>query len=309
MRKSHAFYPKPLYSHSPPSRFYGFIPTLMEIMLDGNGVIKMKFLLFGVISVFFGLALICLTGHECDAQIKPSSITGVWLLDDGQGNTAWDSSANRNHGKFSDSKGIKWVEGKFGGALEFKGTDYVIIKNTPSLELNETISIALWTKINTVGQYPSLIFKGICGKAGYWGLHEMPDTKIIYARIDTTGGINQTSSRIDNAADGEWHHIVFVFDEGKVVMFRDGKQLPELAYNHGNGFGSKDDLGIGSGFYPQDPRELDAVIDEVGIFNIAITSDDVKNIMDNGYKEALGVSISVDAYCRLATLWAKLKLQ
>jgi hypothetical protein len=112
-------------------------------ILDENRVIKMKFLLFRVIPVFFGLAPICLIGHECDAQIKSSSIAGVWLLDDGQGNTVWDSSTNRNHGKFSDSKGIKWVEGKSGRALEFKGTDYVIIKNTPLLELNETMSIAL----------------------------------------------------------------------------------------------------------------------------------------------------------------------
>ncbi len=61
-------------------------------ILDENGVIKMKFLLFRVIPVFFGLALICLIGHECNAQIKSSSIAGVWLFDDGQGNTVYSVS-------------------------------------------------------------------------------------------------------------------------------------------------------------------------------------------------------------------------
>lgn len=269
----------------------------------------MKTALHKTAFAFFVLASILVLTSQCYAEIKPSSIAAIWLFDEGQGNTVWDSSENKNHGRFSDSKGIKWVNGKFGKALEFKGTDYVIVKNSPSLELNDTISIAMWIKVNTVGRYPSFVFKGTVGEPGYWGIHQIPDTKITYIRIDTTGGINQTSGRIDNTTDGDWHHIVFALDKGIIKMFRDGSELPELTYIHGNGLGSKKDLGIGSGFYPQDPRELDAIIDELGIFNIAITLEDVKNIMSNGYRKALGVSSAVGAYGKLLTLWATLKAQ
>ncbi len=269
----------------------------------------MKILLIKIVLIFLSIIFSLTFAHKINAEIKPSSIAGVWLFDDGQGDTVWDSSANRNHGKFSDSKGIKWVDGKFGKALEFKGTDYVIVKHSDSLDQNDTISIALWIKVNTVGNYPSFVYKGTVGKPGYWGLHQIPGTQITYVRIDTTGGINQTSGRIDNTLDGNWHHIVFVLDKGKIKMFRDGIGLPEINYVHGDGFGCKDDLGIGSGFYPQDPRELDAIIDELGIFSVALTDDDVKNIMNNGYKKALGVSIAIEVDGKLATTWASLKLK
>ena len=269
----------------------------------------MKSILTRLAFISLSLAFICLLTDDINAEIKPESIAGIWLLDEGQGDTVWDSSPNRNHGKFSDSKGIKWVDGKFGKALEFDGTDYVIIKHSPSLDQNDVITIALWFKGNSIGNYPSLIYKGTVGEPGYWGLHEMPDSNLVYVRIDTAGGINQTSGRMDNVVDEEWHHIVFVLDNGVVRMFRDGEALPEIAFNHGDGFGNNDELGIGSGFYPQDPRALDGVIDEVGIFNLALTLEDVQNIMDNGFKKALGASISVDTNSKLEDSWGNLKIQ
>ena len=267
----------------------------------------MKTILAKLAYISLSIASVFLLANNSNAEIEPESIAGVWLLDEGQGETIWDSSPNRNHGEFSDSGGIKWVDGEFGKALEFDGTDYVVVKHSPLLDQNDTITIALWFKANSVGQYPSLIYKGIVGEAGYWGLHQMPDTAIVYVRIDTSGGINQTSGRMDNVADEEWHHIVFVLDNGIIRMFRDGEELPEIAFNHGDGFGNEDELGIGSGFYPQDPRSLDGIIDEVGIFNVALALEDVQNIMENGYREALGASISVDAPGKLATSWGNLK--
>ena len=228
------------------------------------------------------------------------------MFDEGQGNFVKGSSPNRNDGKFSNSSGIKWGEGKFGKALEFKGNDYVVIPHSASLDLNDTITIALWVKINTVGDYPSIMFKGNCGTPGYWGLHEIPGSKIIYARIDTTAGINQTQGRIDNASDGTWHHIVFVFDKGKIGLFLDGEELPDKAYNPGKGFGSNEKLGIGPGFI--DGHPLDGAIDDVGIFNVALNGDDIKSIMEKGLKEELGIA-AISPLGKIARIWANVKKQ
>lgn len=54
------------------------------------------------------------------AAIDSSNIMGMWLFNEGNGNTAEDSSGNGNDGKIH---GAKWVDGKFGKALEFDGTD------------------------------------------------------------------------------------------------------------------------------------------------------------------------------------------
>ena len=47
-------------------------------------------------------------------------LVGAWHFDEGQGNIAHDSSGNNNHGTIY---GAKWVDGKFGKALEFDGVD------------------------------------------------------------------------------------------------------------------------------------------------------------------------------------------
>ncbi|MEK7396409.1 MAG: LamG domain-containing protein [Candidatus Poribacteria bacterium] len=267
----------------------------------------MRILLFKMVLMSFCLILILMSVGKSDAKINPDSISALWLLDEGQGDIVRDSSQSRNNGKFSNSKGINWLNGKFSKALEFKGTDYVIIPNSKSLSMNDTISIALWTKLNALKNYPSLVYKGKCGVAGYWGIHQSP-SGIVYARLDTSGGLNLNGGNIEGISDGSWHHIVFVFNKGEVKLFKDGEELPGKTYSHGNGFGSAEELGIGSGFYPQDPRDLDGAIDEVGIFNIALTKDDVKEIVTNGFKELFNI-IAVRSSGKLATSWANLKIQ
>ena len=55
-----------------------------------------------------------------DAAIDPSTAMGIWLLDEGSGDTAYDTSGNDNHGTIN---GAAWADGKFGGALSFDGED------------------------------------------------------------------------------------------------------------------------------------------------------------------------------------------
>jgi len=53
------------------------------------------------------------------AEVSLDDAIGIWLFDEGKGNVAKDSSDNGNDGTLI--AGPKWVEGKFGGALEFDG--------------------------------------------------------------------------------------------------------------------------------------------------------------------------------------------
>ena len=54
------------------------------------------------------------------AEVSVDDAIGVWLFDEGTGKVAKDSSPNGNDGELI--AGPKWVEGKFGGALEFDGS-------------------------------------------------------------------------------------------------------------------------------------------------------------------------------------------
>ena len=52
------------------------------------------------------------------AKVKPETIVGIWLFDENVGNIAKDTSPNgKNNGILQEKP--KWVQGKFGKALEF----------------------------------------------------------------------------------------------------------------------------------------------------------------------------------------------
>ena len=61
-------------------------------------------------------------------KIDLETCTGMWLFDEGKGDTAKDSSGNGNDGQLMNAP--KWGDGKFGTALKFAGTgDHVLIED------------------------------------------------------------------------------------------------------------------------------------------------------------------------------------
>ena len=50
------------------------------------------------------------------------------------------------------------------------------------------------------------------------------------------------------------------------------------------------------------------VIDEVAVFNVALTEDDINDIMSNGLAEALGIA-AVSPTGKLTTTWGSIKGQ
>ncbi len=67
--------------------------------------------------------LVCLSFSfmviQTEAAIDPETLVGVWLFDEGKGDVAVDASGNELDGILKGNP--KWVDGKFGEALELDG--------------------------------------------------------------------------------------------------------------------------------------------------------------------------------------------
>ena len=76
-------------------------------------------------------------------DINSNSIVAIWLFDEGKGDTILDSSGNKHDGKIIGD--VKWTDGKYKKALEFKGiaTTRVEVPHDPSLTLMEW-TITAW---------------------------------------------------------------------------------------------------------------------------------------------------------------------
>lgn len=101
---------------------------------------KVKYLLTGV-TVLFIVSLLTTSGY---AKLDLGTCVGMWLLDEDKGDTAMDSSGNQNDGTLKNDP--KWVEGKFGRALEFDGGNYVEVPASESFFMRKVIRLPSGSK-------------------------------------------------------------------------------------------------------------------------------------------------------------------
>ena len=105
--------------------------------------------------VLFALFIAGVFIGSTNAKIDPKTIVGLWLFDEDGGDTAKDSSGNKNDGKLLGNP--KWVAGKFGKALQFDGSSTSVdCGNTDTLDIptNSAVTMCAWVK-SSVGSLAS----------------------------------------------------------------------------------------------------------------------------------------------------------
>jgi hypothetical protein len=143
-----------------------------------------------------------------------------WEFEEPDGVTAKDSTANRNDGLLTQ-QGVSGVEGKIGRALAFDGTipGRVLVSSSNSLgQATTAMTVAMWLRLQEGGEEGCVL--------------EMDQSwKLLltsaFPRLNADDG--RILSLDTKVAPGDWHHVAFVFDSGKVRGYIDGvKQASAL---------------------------------------------------------------------------------
>ncbi len=216
------------------------------------------------------IGLLCLS--HSSAQIKPESIAGIWLLDEGSGSIAKDSSG---HAYDADLKGNpKWVAGKFGTALEFQGTNYLEIRNSArDLAFGGVapFSITAWVKNQGGG---TVLGKFNGGVIGAYILQISGSTLSFHREVApwAYGGTKALPS-------SDWAHVAATYDGAVMKLYVDGQfdaQQDRGAQNTDTAtpvcIGARLTSGAPSQFFL-------GALDEVALFNVALTEDQIKLAM------------------------------
>jgi hypothetical protein len=251
-----------------------------------------KFSLICVSLIFLGLIFADLSS----AKIDPETFAGVWLFDEGKGKVAEDLSANGNDGELVGN--LKWVEGKFDSkALEFDGTTHVDCGNPDSLNIDgEAITLAAWVNPNTIAGLDAVIEKECGGSAGY---NLYLNGGRVHFRLFANANVFSEPAEV--VPTGSWTHICAVYDGSDMMVYINGavkdedKQSGKITTNEIK-------LGIGTSI-SCGGRGFDGIIDEVAVFNVALTEGDVNEIMTKGLFGVLAVSPKE----KLATTWGLIK--
>ncbi|MBC8230477.1 LamG domain-containing protein [bacterium] len=234
------------------------------------------------------------------AKIDPGAVIGIWFLDEDKGGVAKDSSGNGHDGEIIGE--LKVVNAKFNKGFEFDGVlgNYVSVPHDDSLNLAK-FTITYWCKMGVSGFWQIPVLK-VDGAAG--GAHRNVDFQTPPAGGEVSVYFSQGANQWRGAngttevSDEEWHHIAGSYDLDTLLLYVDGVLEAEGDHDGEPDF-MDDPLMLGSGeIWP-----FLGIIDDVGIFNQALSADDIVNIMTKGLERVSAVSEAG----KLTTTWAEIK--
>jgi hypothetical protein len=212
-------------------------------------------------------ALTTVTGPGAPGDTT-TGLVGWWKFDEGTGTTAADSSGNGNDLTFSGSPA--WITGQRGGALDFATTDNARKTNPSSaLTITGSVTVSSWIKLDAYpAAYDNII--NVTNGINNWERIVVNTNGDLWFSCGTGGDMYHSAGTLSSL--GTWYHITGVYDSAL-----------QKARVYLNGVLVTTDNETCAGGYPSPPATqfnvgntyFDAKIDDVRIYNRALTATDV----------------------------------
>ena len=206
---------------------------------------------------------------------QPNMLVAWWRLDEADGNDVADSSGNGRAGRLVGNPRWQPAGGKVGGALAFDGEgDFLEIGDEPAFDLAGPITIAAWIKVNAFDKkWQTIIAKGDTS----WRLQRTSEENTL--AFHCTGIVSvegQWSEGIEgkkSVNDGQWHHVVGVYDGAEVSLYIDGV-LDKSSEAYGSIQANDFAVTIG-GNSEKEGREWNGLVDELCVIAGAIDANGI----------------------------------
>ncbi len=204
-----------------------------------------------------------------------------WKLDETSGETAKDSAGN-NDGRIVGDPQWQPSAGKIGGAIEFDGDDdYVEIGRESNFDIADQITVSAWIKVNQFNkEWQAVIAKGDSA----WRIQRIQNNNALEfacSGLKIPSGApwgNLYGER--NVNDGQWHHIAGIYDGSKMYLYIDGTvDTSQPASGRINTNDEPVFIGENS---ENTGRYWDGLIDDVRIYNYALSKDEITALYNEG---------------------------
>ncbi len=214
--------------------------------------------------------------------IYPSGLVGYWRFDEGNGAIASDSSGNNNNGTLN---GPKWVNGKYGKALNFDGVDDWVGVPTLFSTSPSALTVSAWIN-SPLSKMGYVFYHGDNGELSLQngdlyvnGSVKDPEVAGFGIKLSDGSGIFVLSNSMK---PNVWHNIVGVWVKGVAlriyvdgVLAGESTTIPDL-YPYDPGSGYQPTIGTyNSGFTGQPDRFFNGTIDNLMVYNRALSPQEV----------------------------------
>ena len=235
----------------------------------------------------------------------------IWTFEEAGNEGIPDITGNGHDAKLVNKPAL--VDGKFGRAIEFSDTrkNYLEVPDNVDLNLEGVISISVWVKRPPRLQATDVAPYFILHRGAEWqwqgagygiALHKVFNNMFYFWYESGFQGVS-------GIKDDQWHHYVAVAKDGErtPTLYIDGESKP---VEHGDGvkkMGLAPPLGqpiyIGALLPARFDSFSKSMIDELAIFNVALSESDVRQL-----GKGLDIAIfAVSPSSKLATSWAAIK--
>ena len=228
-----------------------------------------------LISVIFAFSFCCVNEPEAKIIVK-DGLVSFWTFDnsDIKGEIVKDVWG-KNDGTIIGK--AKIVPGKIKEGIELDGaSSYVDCGNDKSLDLTAALTIEVWMKPNKAGEggpNSGPLCKAQSGVDPWnWQLRYNSPGGFMGFQFNAAPGGSTWISVQEALKAGQWYHIIATFDGKEVKCYLNGVEKEKKAMA---GIAS----GNGSFFIGQDGwmNVLDGVVDEVRVYDRALTLDEVRH--------------------------------
>ena len=241
-----------------------------------------------------------------------NGLVGYWSFDgkDMAVNTAYDRSGNANNGTLTN--GPVRAIGKIGQALEFDSTNDIVNAQSNTVLDNLAVkTICAWIKPSAFN-FRDIMSKMVTTGTGWvFRLAQncpSGDRLCYYHKFDTSAGYWSTTGITNNA----WSHACVAFDSSSSAndptFFINGESktvTESITPNGGSSDDSTANLIIGNLRTDLDDPSFGGLIDDVRIYNRALSGDEIKRLYKIGATLKINTSINNDSLTKgLVGYWS-----
>jgi len=213
--------------------------------------------------------------------VTDPNLVGWWMFERGSGTIVIDSSGYDNHGSLEGDP--QWTVGYDGGALRFDGgDDYVEVPHDETLTVDNEVAVMAWIHTPRHGGPDTQGYQGIISKGNpprSYSLYTQSAGTLHFSTTNLADGAYVGSSSSSQVPLNEWVHVAAMVADGQQLYYIDG----EPAGTGGTGIelpGTTDTANVVIGRTNEGAtRSFLGMIDDVRVYNRAVTQDEIKEIM------------------------------
>ena len=199
----------------------------------------------------------------------------AWLKAEGN---ATDATTNGNNGVVTGT--VPYVTGRVGNAFNFTGNvaNYVRIPNSASLQ-SSLLSVEYWVNFNSATNAVTVAKRNGSSDAWQAGIVYSGGNFLLQFVGNTSGGLFDWYSAPLSSPVGVWTHVAVTYDGSSVKGYINGSQVLTQAVTLQLSSRTAD---IYVGNYAGTALPLDAKLDELSIYNRALSAAEVLAIFQAG---------------------------